>query len=118
MGGCPNVSGMTPFVLRSPRVIGAAVIAPIPFAVTIDLEFDAPMNTALVPGDVNVEIVNLIIPAWLEFASWTDATHARYLYAGAWPPATSTVQLKVLDPDLQSAEGAECFTSGIFQLLP
>jgi len=118
MGGCRNRSDPIPFVPRSPSVIGAAVTAPIPFAVNIDLEFSEAMNTTLTPGDVNVELVADAVPTWLTFVSWTDATHARYAAAVVWPPLAATVQLKVHDTQLQNLVGGDCFTSGAFVIVP
>ncbi len=105
-------------MLRSPHVIGAAVIAPIPANVLIDIEFSEPMNVALTPGDINVEIVHDAATDWLAFDSWTDATHARYFGNIAWPPAAATVQLKVLDSQLQNLIGGTCFTSETFVIVP
>lgn len=104
--------------MRSPTVIGAAVTAPIPFAVNIDLEFSEAMNVALTPGNVNVELIADAVPGWMTFVSWTDATHARYSAAIAWPPAAATVQLKVHDTQLQNLIGGICHTSDLFVLLP
>lgn len=118
MGGYRSRSEQIPFVQPSPIVIGAVVISPLPFNVMIDLEFSRIMDTGKVPGNVNVEIVVDGNPSWLTFNSWTDATHARYRYAMAWPPTTATVQLKVSDPNLTDLLNAPCLVSDIFVILP
>lgn len=91
---------------------------PIPFAVFIDIEFDEPMNQTLTPGDINVEIVADAVPSFLAFDSWTDATHARYSYPAAWPPAAATIQLKVHDSQIRNLDGGDCFTSEKFVIVP
>ncbi len=118
MGGCRNHSGQIPFVQPSPEVIGAEVTDGTPFNVKIDLEFSKPMNTALTPGNVNVELVYDGNPSWLTFNSWADTTHARYRYAMAWPPTNATVQLKVVDPELRDVLNAVCETSEAFVIVP
>lgn len=118
MGDCRNHSEPITFVPHRPSVIGAVVIVPVPFAVRIHLEFSEAMNTALTPGNVNVELIADGNPFWLTFDSWTDATHARYAYAGAWPPAAATVQLKVLDSNLKNLAGGICKLSAKFVIVP
>lgn len=119
MGECPKKSGQIPFVLPRPVVIGAAVTAPIPFAVAIDLEFSEAMQTGLVPANANVEAVVDSVPVWGTFGSWTDATHARYSFNIGWPPpVNASVQLKVVDPNLKNIAGGACRVSDVFILLP
>lgn len=118
MGGCRNRSEQIPFVQSSPEVIGAMVTDGTPFNVMIDLEFSKPMNTALTPGNVNVELIFDAGPSWLTFNSWTDATHARYRYAMFWPPANATVQLKVVDPEIRDVLNAVCKVSEVFVIVP
>jgi len=109
---------MIPFVPLRPFLIGAAVTVPIPFAVSIDIEFSESMNTALTPGNVNVELVANGVPTWGTFASWTDSTHARYNFGIVWPPANATIQLKVLDLQIQNITGAICKVSVPFVIVP
>lgn len=118
MGDCRNRSEPIPFVPLRPTVVGAAIINPIPFNVEIDLQFSEPMNVGLAPGNVNVEIIYDGNPAWGTFSSWTDATHARYVFAIAWPPAAATVQLKVLDPNLKNLPGGICRLSDPIVIVP
>lgn len=106
------------FVLRSPRVIGAAITAPIPFNAWIDLEFSEAMNTTLTPGNVNVELVADGVPTWGTFLSWTDATHARYVFNVMWPPAAATIQLKVIDNNLRNLVDGICFLSDPIVIVP
>lgn len=106
------------FVPLRPIVIGAAITAAIPFNVEVDLEFSEAMNIALVPGNVNVEMVADAIPSWGVFNSWTDPTHAKYVFAIAWPPAAATVQLKVLDPNLKNLAGGICRLSDPIVIVP
>ncbi len=99
-------------------MIGAAIIFPIPFIVDIDLEFSEPMDQTLTPGDINVEVIADAIPYFGAFQSWTDATHARYQFAAPWPPAAATIQLRVLDTQLQNLTGGICKTSGLITIVP
>lgn len=103
---------------REPRVIGAEVTDPTPFAVRVDLEFDEPMNMAQVPGDVNVEMASDLWTGWMAFIGWTDATHARYGAVMPWPPTWATVQLKVRDVHLKDMDGLICLLSEAITIFP
>ncbi len=118
MGDCRNRSEQITFAPLRPWVLGAAVVVPIPFIVDIDVEFSEPMQTALVPGNVNVELVTGSGPAWGTFQSWTDPTHARYQFAVAWPDPPVTIQLKVLDVNLKNLAGGICKVSDVIVLIP
>lgn len=85
---------MTPFVPPSPNAIGHIYTPPVPL---LDVEFDKPMDQAVVPAAASFEIVLDGVPETPAGLAWTDATHLQFGFSG--PPAVSGVWNQ-LSPDL------------------
>lgn len=118
MGGCRNRSETIPFVLRRPRVIGAAVIDPIPPVIGLSIEFDMPMNQALTPGNATMEVVNQGVPYLGTFIGWIDSTHADFDFTIAAPLVGATIAQIITDPQVRSTEGGYGVPDDPVQFVP
>lgn len=118
MGGCRNRSVPIPFVLRRPRVIGAAVIDPIPPIIGLSIEFDMSMNQGLVPGNTTMEVVESGVPYLGTFIGWIDATHADFDFTIVAPLVDATIAQIITDPQVRATTGAYGVPAKPVQFIP
>jgi len=89
-------------VQHSPILISGAYTFPLPI---VDIDFDVPMDTGVVPADASLEVVVDGTPQTPTVGAWQDSDTLRLNIVGS-ALSTLVVNLLVQDSNLRSSVGS------------
>lgn len=105
MGDCRNLSEPIPFVPSKPVIVDCEVTIPVPGAMAVNIIFDQPMDTALLPAVGTFTITSDGVPLVTTPIAWATPTKLGCNTVGDPPAVTGWVRQNVHDPLCVSALG-------------